>query len=130
MAEEALGVAAIKAILNTTGSTVTVKDHEDPAKAGHYVQVPANEDRACDMWVPWCNNPTDFLGAHYITLEGSGLPDRKVWIWQFDSYIRFTTFEQWVERARHVPGSNWGSKNKVVLVMPTGFRFAAIDMYL
>jgi hypothetical protein len=128
MAEEAMGVAAIKAILNTTGSIVTVKDHEDPAKAGHYVQVRPNDDEACDMWVPWCNNSTDFLAGHYITVEGTGLPDKKYWIWQFDSYIKFYTSERWSPYAKSVPGSSYGNKNKVVLIMPTGLRFANIDM--
>jgi hypothetical protein len=123
-----MATTAIKAIVNASTFSVAVKDHEDPAKAGHYVQVSGGADKGCDMWVPWCTNPTDFLGAHYITLEAGGWPVRKYWMWQTGSAVVSHPYEDFSPYAARVLGAWWVGGERALLITPQSFRLAQIGI--
>ena len=110
-------VTAIKGFINQTQYPVEVKDHEDPTKPGHYLQLKAREGKPCDMWVPWCSSSTDFLGAHYITVQFNNTsPPTKIWIWQRDGKVEATSTESFSAPRRSSRRDVQEGGNRVVVL--------------
>jgi hypothetical protein len=107
-------VTAIKGVINQTQYSVQVKDHEEPTKLGHYIELSPREGKPCDMWVPWCTSPNDFLGAHYITVQFSS--SMKVWIWQRDGKVIYALKESFSSPTNPVGGTAQEGGNRVVVL--------------
>jgi hypothetical protein len=119
----------IKLVVNAWTSTIEVKDHEDPAKPGHLVQVSVNSGKGCDMWVPWCNNASDFLGAHYITVKPAGQPV-KYWIYQSGEQVVCVDVEKYVSTPdRRVLAMGTGGNHALFIMTSGAPSLARIGIY-
>ena len=110
-------VAVIKGVHQSDAEPRRGQDHEDPTKPGHYLQLTAREGKPCDMWVPSCSSHTDFLGAHYITVQYNNTsPPTKTWIWQWDGKVVTTSTESFSAPMSPVGGTSQEGGNRVVVL--------------
>jgi hypothetical protein len=80
--KSATSVTAIKPIANRVpGVTYLVRNLENPNDTGgegQYLAIGPGENRRVNMWIPWCNNRTDFGNGKRITLEALGTIQQEV----------------------------------------------------
>ena len=95
-----MGVTAIKSISNRAEIPYHVRNRENPGDTGgdgEYLAIYPGEDRSVNMWVPWCDNATDYAHDKNILFEAIGSSDQpdqageSFSVWQSGDYIYCST---------------------------------------
>ena len=62
-----MGVTAIKSVANRTSVTYLVQNRENPSDTGGSgLSVGPGVNRPVNMWIPWCDNTTQFSSGKNI----------------------------------------------------------------
>ena len=125
-----MAVTAVKAVVNARGGFLEVKDHEEPAKPGHFLAaIPFGQAAPCDMWIPWCNSAEMFLGAHYITIGQQFTQPTFYWLYQRDEKVMYQELEWWKDAAkRPVPGYSDVGGDRVLVVNSAGLFLSKVGL--
>jgi hypothetical protein len=99
-----VGVTEITSIGNYTGFAYAVRNIENPNDTGGnegFLHVAQGEKLEVNMWIPWCNNATDYGWGKKIAFEALGtLPERpgrppdSFTVWQQGAHVYFSLDDQ------------------------------------
>ena len=136
-----MGVTAIKSIANhVTGVTYLVRNLENPNDTGgegQYLAIGPGENRPVNMWIPWCNNRTDFSNGKRITLEALGTIQQEVsgttqqelsalpnsfTVWQRGDYVYFS-LDDTFDSGQLVEGNSTVNGDRSVEITSASLRF-------
>lgn len=98
---------------NRSSQMVSVMKKEN----GESVTIPPGEWLEQDMWVPWCDNPTDFA-KKCMVIQFVGGP--RYYVWQHGPAVCFSTEEKWQSPAMGVPGQGKIGGERKVEFKPNG----------
>jgi hypothetical protein len=127
-----MGVTAIKSIANQVVNVpYIVRNLETPSDTGgegKYLEIWPGQNRRVNMWIPWCDNQTDFGNGKRITLEALGssqqeypeAPDSFT-IWQSGDYVFFSRDDTF-ESGELVAGNSTVNGDRSVEITTAGIR--------
>jgi hypothetical protein len=114
-----MGVTAIKRIVNQTGDTVHLTNHENP---GTNKTIDPRATVACDVWIPWCTSQADFDHNHYLTVAAGS---RTTWMWQSSEAsgdrVRVSPVGMFQANQTPIDGDASVNGNRTLYIRPYGF---------
>ena len=94
-----MGVTSIKTILNRTQYPMEFRKRENVSDT---ISLDPGEAQATEIWVPWCDNQSDFdqkaIEVKFINYDGA------LYIWQSKGKIRYS-FDGWNDNGSAVFGT-------------------------
>jgi hypothetical protein len=127
-----MGVTAIRSIANQARVTYLVQNRENPndtGGAGGSLRLDPGDNLPVNMWIPWCDNSTDFNNGKNILFEAIGTSQEaeafnpaSFTIWQSGNYIYYSTDDTF-NSGRLVGGNSTINGDRSVEITSSEVRF-------